>query len=36
VAIDEARRDGRIGPGSIVLMTAFGSGATWGAALVRL
>lgn len=36
IAIDEARRAGRIGPGSLVVMAAFGSGATWGAAVVRL
>jgi 3-oxoacyl-[acyl-carrier-protein] synthase-3 len=36
VAIDEARRSGRIGPGSVVAVAAFGSGATWGAAVVRL
>jgi 3-oxoacyl-[acyl-carrier-protein] synthase-3 len=36
IAIDEARRNGRIGPGSLVAMAAFGSGATWGAAVLRL
>ena len=36
IAIDEARRSGRIGPGSCVAMASFGSGATWGAAVVRL
>jgi 3-oxoacyl-[acyl-carrier-protein] synthase III len=36
IAIDEARRSGRIGPGSIVVTTAFGSGVTWGAAVIRL
>ena len=36
IAIDEARRGGRIGPGSLVAVAAFGSGATWGAAVVRL
>ena len=36
IAIDEALRAGRIGPGSCVAMAAFGSGATWGAAVVRL
>lgn len=36
IAIDEARRSGRVGPGSLVLMASFGSGATWGAALLRL
>jgi 3-oxoacyl-[acyl-carrier-protein] synthase-3 len=36
IAIHEAQRTGRIGPGSCVAMAAFGSGATWGAAVVRL
>ena len=32
---DECVRDGRIKPGDLVLMTAFGAGMTWGATLVR-
>jgi 3-oxoacyl-[acyl-carrier-protein] synthase-3 len=32
---DECARDGRIRPGDLVLMVAFGAGMTWGAALVR-
>jgi 3-oxoacyl-[acyl-carrier-protein] synthase-3 len=32
---DECRRDGRIEPGDLVLMVAFGAGMTWGASLVR-
>jgi 3-oxoacyl-[acyl-carrier-protein] synthase-3 len=36
VALDEAREQGRIGPGSLVLMVAFGAGFTWGASVVRL
>jgi 3-oxoacyl-[acyl-carrier-protein] synthase-3 len=32
---DECRRDGRIQPGDLVLMVAFGAGMTWGASLVR-
>jgi 3-oxoacyl-[acyl-carrier-protein] synthase-3 len=32
---DECVRDGRINPGDLVLMTAFGAGMTWGATLVR-
>lgn len=36
IAIDEARRTGRIGPGSLVVVAAFGSGVTWGAAVIRL
>lgn len=33
---DECRREGRIAPGDVVLMVAFGAGMTWGAALVRV
>jgi 3-oxoacyl-[acyl-carrier-protein] synthase-3 len=32
---DECVRDGRITPGDLVLMVAFGAGMTWGASLVR-
>ena len=35
LALSEARAQGRIRPGSRVLMTAFGAGLTWGAALLR-
>ncbi|MEE8662901.1 MAG: beta-ketoacyl-ACP synthase III [Acetobacter sp.] len=35
LALDEARRDGRIRPGDLVLMEALGGGLTWGSALVR-
>ena len=35
LALTEARAQGRIRPGSRVLMTAFGAGLTWGAALLR-
>jgi 3-oxoacyl-[acyl-carrier-protein] synthase-3 len=34
--LDEVRRDGRAGPGSLVAMTGFGSGFTWGSAIARL
>ncbi len=34
--LDECRRDGRIQPGHVVAMTGFGSGFTWGSAIVRL
>lgn len=34
-ALDEAVRDGRIQPGQLVLLEAFGGGFTWGSALVR-
>jgi 3-oxoacyl-[acyl-carrier-protein] synthase-3 len=36
IALDEAMRDGRIRPGSIVVMTAFGAGVTYGAVVVRI
>jgi 3-oxoacyl-[acyl-carrier-protein] synthase-3 len=32
---DECLRDGRLVPGDLVLMVAFGAGMTWGASLVR-
>lgn len=35
LALAEARAQGRIQPGARVLITAFGSGLTWGAALLR-
>ncbi|HCP47582.1 MAG TPA: 3-oxoacyl-ACP synthase [Deltaproteobacteria bacterium] len=35
IALHEAREDGRIQEGSLVLMAAFGSGFTWAASLVR-
>lgn len=35
VALDEARRQGRIKPGDVVLLNAFGAGFAWGAAVVR-
>jgi len=34
-ALDIARRDGRAHPGRVIVMAAFGSGFTWGAAVVR-
>ncbi|MEX2584488.1 MAG: beta-ketoacyl-ACP synthase III [Gemmatimonadota bacterium] len=36
VALDEARKDGTIGEGALVLMVAFGAGFTWAANVVRL
>ncbi|HET8654250.1 MAG TPA: beta-ketoacyl-ACP synthase III [Longimicrobiaceae bacterium] len=36
VALDEVRREERAGPGSLILMVAFGAGLTWGANVVRL
>jgi 3-oxoacyl-[acyl-carrier-protein] synthase-3 len=35
IALDEYARDGRLKRGDLVLITAFGGGLTWGAALVR-
>ena len=35
LALDEARRDGRIAPGHLVVLEAMGGGFTWGAAVVR-
>jgi len=35
VALDEAKRQGRIRPGDIVLLNAFGAGFAWGAAVVK-
>ena len=36
LALDQARRDGRIQPGQLVLLEALGGGLTWGSALLRL
>lgn len=36
IALHEARSEGKLQSGDIVLMTAFGAGLTWGACLVRL
>ncbi|HEX9792591.1 MAG TPA: beta-ketoacyl-ACP synthase 3 [Planctomycetota bacterium] len=36
LALWEARRDGRVGPGSVVLLTAFGAGFHWASAVARL
>lgn len=35
IALDEARRSGRIKPGDLTLMVAFGAGLTYGSALIR-
>ncbi|MFQ5851367.1 MAG: beta-ketoacyl-ACP synthase III [Candidatus Binatia bacterium] len=35
VALDEALRQGRINPGDVVLLNAFGAGFAWGAAVIR-
>jgi 3-oxoacyl-[acyl-carrier-protein] synthase-3 len=36
LALAEARRDGRIRRGDLVLMEALGGGLAWGSALVRM
>ena len=36
LALAEAHRDGRIGPGSTVLLVAFGAGLTWAGTVVKL
>jgi len=36
IALDECIRTGRIGPGSLVILVAFGAGLTWGANVLRL
>jgi 3-oxoacyl-[acyl-carrier-protein] synthase-3 len=35
LALAEARRDGRIKDGDLVLIEAMGGGFTWGASLIR-
>ena len=36
IALDEAVREGRVGPGSVCLLTVFGGGFTWASTVVRL
>jgi len=36
LAMDEARRKGLIGPGSVLLLVAFGAGLTWAGTVVKL
>ena len=36
VGLDEARREGRIVPGDLLLLVAFGAGLTWGSLLLRV
>lgn len=36
IALDEARRSGRVKEGDLVLLTAFGGGFTWGAMILEL
>jgi 3-oxoacyl-[acyl-carrier-protein] synthase-3 len=35
IAFDEARREGRVRKGQLVVLVAFGAGLTWGATLIR-
>jgi 3-oxoacyl-[acyl-carrier-protein] synthase-3 len=35
LALDQALAEGRVGPGSLLLLVAFGAGFTWGSAVVR-
>jgi 3-oxoacyl-[acyl-carrier-protein] synthase-3 len=35
IALDELHREGKIDPGHLVLLSAFGSGLTWAAAAIR-
>jgi len=36
VALDEAIKEGKIGPGSLVLIVSFGSGLTWAGVVIKL
>ncbi|MFI5288132.1 MAG: 3-oxoacyl-ACP synthase III family protein, partial [Polyangia bacterium] len=36
LALDESRREGRVKDGALVCLVAFGSGFTWGSALLRI
>jgi 3-oxoacyl-[acyl-carrier-protein] synthase-3 len=36
IALDEARKAGRCGPGDPIIMVAFGAGLTWAACTVKL
>ncbi|WP_305096521.1 beta-ketoacyl-ACP synthase III [Croceibacterium aestuarii] len=36
LAFDEAKRDGRLKPGDLIMLEAMGGGFTWGASLLRL
>jgi 3-oxoacyl-[acyl-carrier-protein] synthase-3 len=35
LALEEALTEGRVGPGSVVLLVAFGAGFTWGSTVIR-
>ena len=36
VALHEARKEGKVEPGTLLAMTSFGTGLTWGSAVVRV
>jgi 3-oxoacyl-[acyl-carrier-protein] synthase-3 len=36
IALDEAWREGKLSPGDIAIMVAFGAGLTWANAVVRI
>ena len=36
IALDEARRDGRIKPGDHIILVAFGGGLTWATNVLRM
>lgn len=36
IALDRARKDGRLQPGHLIALTAMGGGFSWGSALIRL
>jgi 3-oxoacyl-[acyl-carrier-protein] synthase III len=35
LALEQAVREGRVGPGSVILLVAFGAGFTWGSMVIR-
>ena len=35
IALTEAWQDGKVKPGNLVVLAAFGSGFTWGSAIIR-
>lgn len=35
IALDEIRREGRLKPGNLILLCSFGTGVTWGSAIIR-
>jgi 3-oxoacyl-[acyl-carrier-protein] synthase-3 len=35
IALDECARNGKLAPGNLLLLAAFGAGLTWGSALIR-